>query len=87
MYQKQEEFDHEKKQQKQAVIQFQDEEEKLRAHDIRIQNSMIKFSTILQKNLKKQEAAIAKIKAENKLKMEKEKEKAKKEDEQEDNKK
>ena len=53
MYQKQEEYESQKKASKQAELEFKDQEDKLRNEDIKIQDTMIRFSILLQKNMKK----------------------------------
>ena len=55
-----------------AKKKFEAEEEDLRAQDIKIQDSMIKFSMYLQRNLRQQEMSKKKIEEERKLKLENE---------------
>ena len=53
MYQKQDEYVKEKNNMRAAEIDFKEQEEKLRNEDIKIQDTMIRFSILLQKNMKK----------------------------------
>ena len=64
MYTKQKEYDDKKKSAERAEKEFKDQEDKLRNEDIKIQDTMIRFSILLQKNMKKQETCTVRIKDE-----------------------
>lgn len=79
LYQKQEEYEAQKNEAQKAELRFKDEEDHLRALDIKMQDSMIKFSMYLQKNMRQQEQSKRKIADETNKKRELEQEQVKKE--------